>query len=79
MNTVATKPSHTMERAAVSWRVSSRSGGGSNGSNCVEVGALHLDAVGVRDTKYREGGVLSADPAEWQSLLTAVKHGTLDR
>ena len=44
---------HGLDRAI--WRKSSRSGG--NGGNCVEVG-FGFDAVGIRDTKDRDGGHL---------------------
>lgn len=61
------------------WRVSSRSSGGGGGSNCVEVGSSATLGVAVRDTKHRDGGILSTDPDQWQTLLAAVKHGTFDR
>jgi hypothetical protein len=51
------------------WRKSSYSNG--NGGNCVEVALGH--AVGVRDTKDRDGGNLAVAPAAWTSLLTALR------
>ncbi|MGW1681699.1 DUF397 domain-containing protein [Saccharopolyspora sp. NPDC002376] len=64
---------HELDRAI--WRKSSRSGG--NGGNCVEVG-FGFDAVGIRDTKDRDGGHLAVAPARWQAFLRAVKDGALD-
>ncbi|MDA3649842.1 DUF397 domain-containing protein [Saccharopolyspora indica] len=58
----------------VGWRKSSRS---ASGGNCVEVG-LGYDAVGVRDTKDRDGGYLAVAPAQWQAFLRTVKDGALD-
>ncbi|RKT83109.1 protein of unknown function [Saccharopolyspora antimicrobica] len=60
--------------SGVKWRKSSRS---ASGGNCVEVG-FGFDAVGVRDTKDRDGGYLAVAPAQWQSFLLAVKDGRLD-
>ncbi|MCI2420971.1 DUF397 domain-containing protein [Saccharopolyspora sp. K220] len=42
--------------------------------NCVEVGNVHSGAA-IRDTKNRASGFITADPAQWQSFLTAVKNG----
>jgi hypothetical protein len=57
----------------LTWRKSTRSGGGSGG-NCVEVG-VPADAayVAVRDTKDREGGTLSVSPQAWTAFVTSVK------
>lgn len=51
---------------AVSWRKSSFTGG--NGTNCVEVGRA-VDAVMVRDTKNRTGGMLAFTPNTWRRFL----------
>lgn len=51
----------------VSWRKSSFTGG--NGSACVEVGQT-VDAVLVRDTKDRTGGILEFTPNTWRRFLT---------
>ncbi|WP_190818712.1 DUF397 domain-containing protein [Saccharopolyspora pogona] len=66
---------HNDNCVEVGWRKSSRSGG--NGGNCVEVG-IGFDAVGIRDTKDRDGGHLRVTPARWQAFLRAVKDGALD-
>ena len=57
----------------LTWRKSTRSGGGSGG-NCVEVGVPADNAyVAVRDTKDRDGGALSVSPAAWTAFLGTVK------
>ncbi|QIZ35890.1 DUF397 domain-containing protein [Saccharopolyspora sp. ASAGF58] len=58
----------------VGWRKSSYS---PHNDNCVEVG-VGFDAVGIRDTKDRDGGHLAVTPARWQAFLRAVKDGALD-
>jgi uncharacterized protein DUF397 len=58
---------------ALKWRKSSRSGG-SNGSACVEVGTPDdLSMVAVRDTKDRDGGMLSVSPESWRAFLGSIK------
>lgn len=52
---------------SLSWRVSSRSGGG---NNCVEV-ALPNGAAAVRDSKHRAGGALVFSRAQWHGFLSA--------
>ena len=54
----------------VGWRTSSYS---SNGAACVEV-APAPDGVLVRDTKDRDGPVLSVPTAAWRTFLTTVTH-----
>lgn len=51
------------------WRKSSRSGAE---SECVEVG-FAADAIGVRDTKDREGALLAISPARWHNFLSILK------
>ena len=64
------------ESAAAPWRKSSYSNG-NGGSNCVEV-ALRADAVAVRDSKDRDGPVLTFTPAEWLAFLSGVQDGEFD-
>ncbi len=51
------------------WRTSSYS---SNGEACVEVAAADEGAM-VRDTKHRDGGVLSFGFEAWRAFLAEVK------
>jgi hypothetical protein len=63
----------TMDLTRAVWHKSTRS---SNG-NCVEV-AIVDDAVAVRDTKNREGGMLVFTTAEWSAFLSGAKDGEFD-
>lgn len=51
------------------WRKSSRSGG--NGGTCVEVATL-TDRVLVRDSKNRDGAVLTFTREEWRAFTNGV-------
>ncbi|SCE94311.1 protein of unknown function (DUF397) [Micromonospora carbonacea] len=63
-----------MQRDGV-WRTSTRSGGE---GDCVEVAAF-AEAVGVRDSKDRQGPTLSFAPAAWAGFVGATRSGALDR
>ena len=54
------------------WIKSTRSGGGSAGSNCVEM-ARTPDRVLVRDSKDPDGGWLDVAPAAWEAFLAEVR------
>ena len=58
-----------MDTNFVGWRKTGRS----NLNNCVEVGNS-TDSVGVRDTKDRNGPVLSFDNAAWTAFLKGIKN-----
>ncbi|MFC4055004.1 DUF397 domain-containing protein [Actinomadura syzygii] len=58
------------------WRKSSYSDGG--GGQCVEVAALMVQGVALRDSKDVSGPVLSVAPSEWASLLGGIKDGSFD-
>jgi hypothetical protein len=58
------------------WRKSTRSGNG--GSDCVEVAKNVPGIVGVRDSKDRDGGVLTFGPEAWREFLGGVKAGEFD-
>ncbi|MGW4683105.1 DUF397 domain-containing protein [Micromonospora taraxaci] len=53
------------------WRKSTRSG--SNGGNCVEVADNLPGVVLVRDTKDRDGGTLTFEPAAWAGFVDLAK------
>jgi hypothetical protein len=52
------------------WRKSTYSG--SNGGNCVET-ASGNDAILVRDTANREGGMLAFSAEAWQAFLGTLR------
>jgi hypothetical protein len=61
-----------VEREDPRWRKSSRSGNG--GNNCVEVGTeREVGHVLVRDTKDRQGGVLSFGSTSWGRFIERLK------
>lgn len=57
----------TVDLSRATWRKSSRSGGGGNG-NCVEV-AFVGPAIGVRDSKSPDSGVLVFSAVQWSFFL----------
>jgi hypothetical protein len=57
------------------WRKSSFSG---YNTNCVEVGHSGA-AIGVRDTKNRQGEVLNFAAAQWGAFISGVRSGEFDR
>ncbi len=56
------------------WRKSSHS---ASGGSCVEIGSAQ-NAVGIRDTKRRDGMPLTLNPPQWASFLATVKAGRYD-
>ncbi len=56
------------------WKVSSRSG---EGSNCVEACAVDDGAL-VRDSKDRCGPVLGFGPQQWKEFVAGIKGGEFD-
>ncbi|MFY1685676.1 DUF397 domain-containing protein [Micromonospora sp. WMMD730] len=60
-----------MELTDARWRTSTRSS--TNGGDCVEVADNLSGLVAVRDSKDRDGGVLSFTPAAWRSFLTLAR------
>ncbi|MGW1056396.1 DUF397 domain-containing protein [Micromonospora rubida] len=53
------------------WRKSTKSG--NNGGACVEVADNLPGVVLVRDTKDRDGGILSFSPAAWRGFVDLAK------
>lgn len=56
------------------WRTSTRS----QDTNCVEV-AFTGGEVLIRDTKNRDGAILSVASRDWKAFVAAVKGGEFDR
>ncbi|WP_089154580.1 DUF397 domain-containing protein [Micromonospora sp. NBS 11-29] len=53
------------------WRTSTRSS--TNGGNCVEVADNLPRVVAVRDSKDRDGGVLTFRPAAWRAFVASTR------
>jgi Domain of unknown function (DUF397) len=53
------------------WRKSTRS---NNGGACVEVARDLPGIVAVRDSKHRDGPVLTFTAHEWRSFISGIKH-----
>ncbi|MEU1602644.1 DUF397 domain-containing protein [Micromonospora matsumotoense] len=60
-----------MDVTGARWRKSTRSG--NNGGNCVEVADNLPGVVLVRDTKDRDGGMLTFAPAAWRGFVDLAK------
>lgn len=65
----------TAKTRGVTWVKSSLSY--ANG-NCVEVSDLPGGGIGVRNSRDREGAVLSFTPDEWQAFIGGVYKGEFD-
>ncbi|RKR91314.1 uncharacterized protein DUF397 [Micromonospora pisi] len=60
-----------MDLIGAKWRKSTRSGSG--GGDCVEVADNLPGRVLVRDTKDRDGGTLTFEPAAWSAFVGYAK------
>jgi hypothetical protein len=65
-----------MDLTEAAWRKSSYSG--NNGGNCVEVASNLPGIVAVRDSKDREGLVLTFTPNEWIAFIQGARSGEFD-
>ncbi|MFY1661181.1 DUF397 domain-containing protein [Micromonospora sp. WMMD1274] len=63
-----------MDLSRAVWRKSTRSG---SSGNCVEV-AAPAQVVMVRDSKQRQGPVLSFSPGEWVAFIQGIKAGNFE-
>lgn len=52
-----------------------RKASGSDTGGCVEVAALPVGGVRVRDSKDRGGGVIICTDQTWRAFSTAIKRG----
>jgi hypothetical protein len=59
-----------MDLTGARWRKSTRSNG--NGGDCVEVADNLPHAIGVRDSKDRQGPALAFTPTAWRAFLDTV-------
>ncbi|MBO4207754.1 DUF397 domain-containing protein [Micromonospora echinofusca] len=66
-----------MDLTGAVWRTSTRSSNG--GSTCVEVATNLPDLVGVRDSKDRQGPVLTFGPGAWAGFVAATRSGAIAR
>ncbi|PWR07866.1 DUF397 domain-containing protein [Micromonospora acroterricola] len=64
-----------MDLTGAVWRTSTRSDNG--GATCVEVATNLPHVVGVRDSKDRQGPVLTFPPAAWTAFAHATATGRL--
>jgi hypothetical protein len=62
--------------SGAAWRKSTRSG--DNGGDCVEVAGNLPDVIAVRDSKDRNGPVLTFSSGEWTAFVEGVKLGQFD-
>jgi len=60
---------------AMSWKKSSFSNGG---GACVEVATNLPGLVGVRDSKDKDGPVLTFTPEEWHAFAAGIRDGQFD-
>jgi len=60
----------------LSWRKASYSSNG--GGNCVEVGTGLPGKVAVRDSKDREGPMLTVGGSAWSEFVDGIKLGEFD-
>jgi hypothetical protein len=65
-----------MDLTEAAWRKSSYSG--NNGGNCVEVASNLPGIIAVRDSKDREGPVLTFTPDEWIAFIHGARSGEFD-
>jgi hypothetical protein len=65
--------SQDLRRAA--WRTSTYS---ANGSTCVEVAGNLPGIVAVRDSKDRQGPVLTISDQAWSQFVQGIKHSEFD-
>ena len=65
---------HTTDASTLIWHKATAS----NASGCVEVAPLPDGGVAVRDSKDRQGPVLSFTRREWVAFLDGMEQGEFD-
>lgn len=61
-----------MDPSAIMWRKSSFSATG----NCIEVAVQDESVVLIRDSKNRNGAILSVSSSAWREFIQAVRHNS---
>ena len=61
-----------MQHETLDWRTAS------TGGNCVEVAALPVGVVAVRDSMVRAGAVLEYTRVEWRAFAEGLRRGVFD-
>ncbi|HEX3922041.1 MAG TPA: DUF397 domain-containing protein [Streptosporangiaceae bacterium] len=64
----------TQDLRGAQWHISSYS---ANGATCVEVARNLSSLVAVRDSKDRQGPVLTVTRRAWSAFTDSIKHGGL--
>jgi hypothetical protein len=65
----------TKQAGEPQWRTSSYT----ERQDCIELAALNIDSIGIRDSKDPAGPFLSLTRADLENLLDRIKAGRLDR
>jgi uncharacterized protein DUF397 len=67
----------SIELSGAAWRKSSRTNGGDDQTNCVEVAELP-DRIAMRDSKDPTGPALAFTHPEWQAFVGGIRTSQFD-